>query len=168
MLEKLVPSLTKQEKVSIANLIGTCPLALDILGGLFKSNDAPSAKQLMEIRLIKTLNRSELTPERRLDICINCAYDFTPPELKILAQNLSQFPGSFDQPSAFEIVFNLTAQEISNPSQQRDDSEEQLKRLAKRLLLQFSDRTERYHFHKIIQQIFLKNSDNWLFHLRFQ
>ena len=133
MLGKLAPSLMHQTRKGqhIANLIGNCSLALDILGGLLKIDDAPNAEKLienMEKRLLKTLNLSELTPERRLDICINGAYDFTPPAFEYFVlshlysprtQEFSHFPASFDQPSAFEIVFNLTSHEISNPSQQR-------------------------------------------------
>ena len=48
MLGRVAPSLTDDEKRKIADLTGNVPLALDVVGAIFKFPDAPTAKDIIQ------------------------------------------------------------------------------------------------------------------------
>ena len=143
LLGKLAPSLTDVQKMQIAELTGNVPLALDVVGAIFKFPNAPTAEEVIQglkKNPVTTLSPPELYSH--LDTSIGLAYSFLSPDLKELCVNLSQFPGSFDQFSASRIVYAGT------------DVEPQLKTLVRRSLL-FNQHT-RFHFHQLIREYFLQ------------
>ena len=145
LLSKLAPSLTDVQKMQIAELTGNVPLALDVVGAIFKFPNAPTAEEVIQglkKNPVTTLSPPELYSH--LDTSIGLAYSFLSPDLKELCANLSQFPGSFDQFSASRIVYAGT------------DVEPQLKTLVRRSLL-FNQQT-RFHFHQLIREYFLQKS----------
>ena len=145
LLSKLAPSLTDVQKMQIAELTGNVPLALDVVGAIFKFPNAPTAEEVIQglkQNPVTTLSPPEL--HSHLDTCIGLAFDFLSPDLKELCINLSQFPGSFDQRSASRIVYAGI------------DIELQLKTLVRRSLL-FNQHT-RFHFHQLIREYFLQKS----------
>ena len=145
LLSKLAPSLTDVQKMQIAELTGNVPLALDVVGAIFKFPNAPTAEEVIQglkKNPVTTLSPPEL--HSHLDTSIGLAYSFLSPDLKELCVNLSQFPGSFDQHSASWIVYAGI------------DVEPQLKTLVRRSLL-FNQHT-RFHFHQLIREYFLQKS----------
>ena len=145
LLGEIVYSLTDDQKMQIAELTGNVPLALDVVGAIFKFPNAPTAEEVIQglkKHPVTTLSPPELYSH--LDTSIGLAYSFLSPDLKELCVNLSQFPGSFDQFSASRIVYAGT------------DVEPQLKTLVRRSLL-FNQHT-RFHFHQLIREYFLQKS----------
>ena len=145
LLSKLAPSLTDDQKMQIAELTGNVPLALDVVGAIFKFPNAPTAEEVIQglkKHPVTTLSPPELYSH--LDTSIGLAYRFLSLDLKELCINLPQFPGSFDQLSASRIVYAGT------------DIEPQLKTLVRRSLL-FNQQT-RFHFHQLIREYFLQKS----------
>ena len=144
LLSKLAPSLTDVQKMQIAELTGNVPLALYVVGALFKLPQAPTAEEIIQglkKNPVETLSPPELLSN--VDVCISLAYSFLTPELKELCVNLSQFPGSFDQFSASWIVSSGI------------DIEPQLKTLVRRSLLFNHHIQIRFHFHQLIREYFL-------------
>ena len=143
LLSIVAPSLTEDQKRQIAELTGNVPLALDVVGAIFKFPNAPTAEDVIE-RLknnpVATLSPSEL--HSKVNASIGLAYSYLPPELKELCVNLSHFPASFDQDSAV-FIFHLNY-EVSP-----------LDLLVQRSLLQFNRPTKRYNFHQLIRSYFL-------------
>ena len=48
LLSKLAPSLTDVQKMQIAELTGNVPLALDVVGAIFKFPNAPTAEEVIQ------------------------------------------------------------------------------------------------------------------------
>ena len=97
LLDRLAPSLTDNQKMQIADLTGNVPLALAVVGAIFKFPDAPTPEEVIEglkENLVGTLSPAEL--QSKVNRSISLAYHYLMPELKELCVNLSHFPGSFD------------------------------------------------------------------------
>ena len=145
LLGEIAYSLTNVQKMQIAELTGNVPLALDVVGAIFKFPNAPTAEEVIQglkKNPVTTLSPPELYSH--LDTSIGLAYSLLSPDLKELCVNLSQFSGSFDQLSASRIVYAGI------------DIEPQLKTLVRRSLL-FNQHT-RFHFHQLIREYFLQKS----------
>ena len=141
LLDRLAPSLTDNQKMQIADLTGNVPLALAVVGAIFKFPDAPTPEEVIEglkENLVGTLSPAEL--HSKVDESISLAYHLTP-ELKELCVNLSHFPGSFNRASAVAIF---------------DFSENMLEMLVQRSLLQYECNGRRFHFHLLLKTFFLQ------------
>ena len=141
LLSIVAPSLTEDQKRQIAELTGNVPLALDVVGAIFKFPSAPTAEEVIEHlkeNPVATLSPSEL--HSKVDASIGLAYSYLPPELKELCVNLSHFPASFDRKSAAFIFHEMSPLDL----------------LVQRSLLQFNRPTKRYHFHQLIRSYFLQ------------
>ena len=156
LLGQLAPSLTDIQKMQIAELTGNVPLALDVVGAIFKFPNAPTVDEVihgLRENPVTTLSSSKI--HSKLDVSIGLAYSYLSPELKQLCLNLSQFPGSFSGESAFAIF------DISSESQtiwywsRLILQESQLDMLVQRSLPQFNSALKRFHFHQLIQKYFL-------------
>ena len=150
LLGEVAPSLTDDEKIQIARLTGNVPLALDVVGAIFKFPNAPTAEEIIQglkEEPVATLSQSKL--HSKMDVSIGLAYMYLSPELQMLCLNLSYFPGSFDQDLA-ALIFDLEI--ISYSYFIHRDS--QLDMLVQRSLLQFSHPTKTYKFHQLIQKYF--------------
>ena len=142
LLDRLAPSLTDNQKMQIADLTGNVPLALAVVGAIFKFPDAPTPEEVIEglkENLVSTLSPAEL--HSKVDGSISLAYHYLTPELKELCVNLSHFPGSFDKTSAVAIF---------------DSRENMLKMLVQRSLLQYERNVRRFHFHLLLKTFFLQ------------
>ena len=175
LLRKLTPNLKQEERVKIANLTGNHPLALEIVGTLMIFPESPIPQGLIEdlkSKQIVTLHDPQLSPEERIRVCFEVVMHFTFPNLKILAQNLSHFPASFDEQSALEIVFGLSPEEASQSSKRKEYYVSQLRALHQLSILKYHRKTKRYTFvHNIVRECFLyedRFSENMLFLSRFQ
>ena len=142
LLDRLAPSLTDNQKMQIADLTGNVPLALAVVGAIFKFPDAPTPEEVIEglkENLVGTLSPAEL--HSKVDGSISLAYHYLTPELKELCVNLSHFPGSFDKTSAVAIF---------------DFREYMLEMLVQRSLLQYERNIRRFHFHLLLKTFFLQ------------
>ena len=160
LLGKLAPSLTDVQKMQIAELTGNVPLALDVVGALFKFPNAPTVEEVihgLRENPVTTLSSSKIHP--KLDVSIGLAYSYLSPELKQLCLNLSQFPGTFSGESAFAI-FDMNS-ELQTTSRYWSRLI-QLHMLVQRSLLQYNNALKRFHFHQLIQKYFLHVSSQEL------
>ena len=142
LLDRLAPSLMDNQKMQIADLTGNVPLALAVVGAIFKFPDAPTPEEVIEglkENLVSTLSPAQL--HSKVDGSISLAYHYLTPELKELCVNLSHFPGSFDRASAVAIF---------------DFRENMLEMLVQRSLLQYERNVRRFHFHLLLKTFFLQ------------
>ena len=157
LLSKLAPSLTDVQKMQIAELTGNVPLALDVVGAIFKFPNAPTAEEVIQSlreNPVTTLSSSKI--HSKLDVSIGLAYSYLSPELKQLCLNLSQFPGSFSGESAFAIFDISSKFQMTGSGMNRlIDRESPLDMLVQRSLLQFNSAQKRFYFHQLIQKYFL-------------
>ena len=131
--------------MQIADLTGNVPLALAVVGAIFKFPDAPTPEEVIEglkENLVGTLSPAEL--HSKVDVSISVAYHYLTPELKELCVNLSHFPGSFDKTSAVAIF---------------DFRENMPEMLVQRSLLQYERNVRRFHFHLLLKTFFLRVND---------
>ena len=143
LLGRLAPSLTDDQKMEIATLTGNVPLALDVIGAIFKFPNAPTAEEV--IQGLKENPLRTLSPpmiHSTVHVSIGLAYSYLTPELQQLCLNLSHFPGSFDEVSVIAI-FSMDINYKAN-----------LSMLVQRSLLQFNSATKRYHLHHLIRKYF--------------
>ena len=139
LLDKLAPSLTDNQKI---DLTGNVPLALAVVGAIFKFPDAPTPEEVIEglkENLVGTLSPADL--HSKVDVSISLAYHYLTPELKELCVNLSHFPGSFDKTSAVAIF---------------DFRGNMLEMLVQRSLLQYERNVRRFHFHLLLKTFFFQ------------
>ena len=156
LLGKLAPSLTDVQKMQIAELTGNVPLALEVVGAIFKFPNAPTVDEVihgLRENPVTTLSSSKI--HSKLDVSIGLAYSYLSPELKQLCLNLSQFPGSFSGESAFAIFDICSESQTSWYWSRLILQESQLDMLVQRSLLQFNSALKRFHFHQLIQKYFL-------------
>ena len=142
LLDRLAPSLMDNQKMQIADRTGNVPLALAVVGAIFKFPDAPTPEEVIEglkENLVSTLSPAQL--HSKVDGSISLAYHYLIPELKELCVNLSHFPGSFDRASAVAIF---------------DFRENMLEMLVQRSLLQYERNVRRFHFHLLLKTFFLQ------------
>ena len=145
-LGKVAPILTYDQKMEIAHLTGNVPLALDVVGAIFKFPDAPSAESVIQglgDNPLQTLTPTEINTNF-VDISIGLAYSYLKPELKQLCVNLSHFPGSFGKESAL-FFFKF--------------SKDMLDELVQRSLVQSSHGRQRYYFHQLLRTFFLSQEE---------
>ena len=146
-LGKVAPILTYDQKMEIAHLTGNVPLALDVVGAIFKFPDAPSAESVIQglgDNPLQTLTPTEINTNF-VDISIGLAYSYLKPELKQLCVNLSHFPGSFGKDSALSF-FKF--------------SKDMLDELVQRSLVQSSHGRQRYYFHQLLRTFFLSQEES--------
>ena len=134
LLGAVAPSLTDDQKRQIADLTGNVPLALQVIGPIFKFQNAPFSEKVI-LKLRDNLPRPAQLPTSSIDL----AYSYLKPQLKLLCVNLSHFPGSFNKESA-SFIFSFT--------------ENMLDELVQRSLLQSSHGTQRYFFHQLLHKFF--------------
>ena len=146
-LGKVAPILTYDQKMEITHLTGNIPLALDVVGAIFKFPDAPSAESVIQglrDNPLQTLTPTEIHTNF-VDISIGLAYSYLKPELKQLCVNLSHFPGSFGKDSALSF-FKF--------------SKDMLDELVQRSLVQSSHGRQRYYFHQLLRTFFLSQEES--------
>ena len=141
LLSKLAPGLTADQKRQIAHLTGNVPLALEVIGAIFKFPDAPTAENVIQgltNHPLRTLSPAQLLS--KVDASIGLAFSYLTDELKLSCVNLSHFPGSFNTESA-SFIFSFTKGMINE--------------LVQRSLLQSSHGGKRYYFHQLLKKFFL-------------
>ena len=141
LLGRVAPSLTHGQKIQIASLTGNVPLALDVVGAIFKFPGAPSATdeiQGLRDHPLQTLSPVEL--HSKVDACIGLAYSYLTQDLKRFCFYLSHFPGSFDKSASIFSIFK--------------NANTMLDELVQRSLLQSSHGKQRFYFHQLLRKFF--------------
>ena len=144
-MSEVAPSLTIDQKRQIADLTGNVPLAIEVVGAIFKFPDAPTAEEVIQglrENLVSTLSPDEL--HSKVDVSMGAAYSYLTPELKQLCVNLSHFPGKFSKESAVAI-FNFRGQ--------------MLDKLVQRSLLQYERNLKQFHYHQLLKMFLSQVSD---------
>ena len=147
----MAPSLTHDQKMQIADLTGNVPLALDVVGAIFKFPDAPTVNTIIKglrEHPLHTLSPDELHFSDKVEVSIRLAYNCLKQELKQFCINLSHFPGSFHRKMA-KFLFRFIADSM-------------LDELVQRSLLQSSHGRKRFYFHQLLR-IFFKSQKGRIF-----
>ena len=153
LLDQKSPDLLNvNEKIAIANLTGSVPLALQIVGSLLNKRLNPPTPSIIieELRYqpIPTLSPPDLHRKMRINASISVSYNYLEPRLQKLARFLANFPGSFTKPMAIIVL-------RSNDFQVTEDYvESSLGKLVTRSLLEYSPLSGRYHFHHLLREFF--------------
>ena len=165
LLEYKVPSsitLSMEEKEEIANLTGSVPLALQIIGSILRLPDSPSPSALineLKKELIKTLSPPEFPAYEQVFTTIGLSYKYLPERLRRIGCQLTVFPGSFKLAAAFAVCNSSTKSErLSDQFTSTEPTKEfsdQLKTLVRNALLEHSQRIDRYQYHRLIKEYFL-------------
>ena len=160
LLDHKVASLSHEEKEQIANLTGNVPLALQIIGSILHLPDSPSLTALigeLKNELIQTLSPTDFPVNKQVFTTISLSYKYLPKELQRIGCQLTVFPGSFTLLAAFT-VFNNGTEIFYNQfvsTEQTKKFGNQLKSLVRNSLLEYSQRTDRYQYHRLIKEYFL-------------
>ena len=177
LLDRKSPGLLNtNEKVAMVNLTGGVPLALQIVGSLLNKplNPPTPATIIEELRNqpIPTLSPINLNKKLRINASISVSYNYLGYELKAIARNLANFPGSFNKHIASKILRSVLFNHISDLTD--DIVSKWLDGLVTRSLLEFNTQSERYHFHHLIKEFFRDvqlnhhRQERWKFVLAFQ
>lgn len=155
LLDHKVPSrikLSHEEREQIAHLTGNVPLALQIIGSILRLPDSPSPAVLIDElknELIKTLSPDDFPMHEQVFTTINISYKYLPKELQQIGRQLTAFPGSFELSAAFAVHM------CNSSTQPTKEFGNQLTSLVRNSLLEHSQRTGRYQYHRLIKEYFL-------------
>jgi ATP-dependent Lon protease len=156
LLDQKSPSLlSENEKISIANLTGHVPLALQIVGSLLNKRLNPPTPYVIieELKLhpIPTLSPPDLHRKMRINASISISYNYLESRLKKVARYLANFPGSFTESMASGVLRSVS----SNIFQVTEDYvHSSLGKLVTRSLLEYNPFLGRYHFHHLLREFF--------------
>ncbi len=158
--QKSISTLTQEQAVTIAELVGNIPLALHVVGSLINDN-VPVDIVITELneRLLDTLSSETLPPSQRVRKVMELSYKHLNATIQDFACFLTTFPGSFSVDAAIRVldifidypVFLIFHQVIINNPRQC------LKRLEEASLLEHywhADQS-RYQLHKLIKELFI-------------
>ena len=157
LLQKIISShnatiLDSNTCITIADLTGNAPLALQVVGAVLNQPDPPEPLAIvanLKKDPISTTSTGELRVEYRVNASIRLSYDHLTSSLQIIGRYLAEFPGSFDEEAACTItsdVFNSSA----------CSGADGFHSLVDRSLLRYDHYTKRYQFHRLIQDFFLQ------------
>ncbi len=152
MLELRNPSLLNDsEKTVIANLTGEVPLALKIVGALL-SNRIHSVTEIIENlkeQPISALSPHELWSSMQLNVSISLSYNYLDQNVQNVGRYLAFFPGSFDLLTAVGTLDPLTKLGVISQIKLS------LNKLVQLSLLEYEEKSHRYHYHKLIKDYFI-------------
>ena len=156
MLELRNPSLLNDsEKTVIANLTGEVPLALKIVGALLSSNKVISVTEIIDNlrqQPISTLSPPESWSSMQLNESISLSYNYLDENVQKIGRYLAFFPGSFDLLTAVGTLDPLT--KLGVISQVKLS----LYKLIQLSLLEYEEKSHRYHYHKLIKDFFFMHT----------
>lgn len=164
LLEYVISSrvtISNEEKEQIANLTGNVPLALHIIGAILHLPNSPSPAVLineLEEELIETLSPPDLPADEQVFTTISLSYKYLPKELRWIGCQLTVFPGSFKIQAAFAVCNYNGSTRFSDQLTDMESTKEfsdHLKSLVKNALLEYSQRTDRYQYHRLIKEYFV-------------
>ena len=151
-------TLTASEKEEIAELTGKVPLALLIIGSLLQLPDiAGTGAIIAELRKqpIPTLSPKQLPKNEQINASFSLSYNYLSTDEKMIGKLLANFPGSFDKEAYISILKHGFIQANSN-AEVENIIHAAVKVLVQRSLLEYQRRNDRFHFHRLIREFFLK------------
>ena len=147
--------LNMTEKIAIANLTGSVPLALQIVGSLLNKRLKPPTPSVIieELRRqpIPTLSPTDLNRKMRINASISVSYNYLEPKLRKIARYLADFPGSFTKSIAAGVLRSISSNVIEVTEEYIETC---LSSLVTRSLLEYNTHSERYHFHRLLKEFF--------------
>ena len=161
MLESIIPDGMKaslSEREDLAELTGSVPLALRIIGSLLRlhlPNLASPVAVIAELKKepISTLSPYQLPENNTISASFNLSYRYLNLRESLVGQLLSNFPGSFNMEACIAVLKNTSF--MLEDSLEETVIESAVKMLAQRSLLEYSCDDDRYHFHSLIRDYFL-------------
>ncbi len=97
--------ITQEDGETIADLVGNCPLALQILCvAIRQSSNVTAVISMLKQNTLKTILPKHLGAEDRFEMVMNLAYTNLPDETKDCVQCVGAFPGSFDEDAGVIIL----------------------------------------------------------------
>ena len=165
LLDQKLPYLNSslKEKEEIAELTGNVPLALHIVGSILILPNPPKTTAVIEelrANPVLALSPKQLPAKLRINASISLSYHYLNDNLRKVAHFLALFPGSFDKMAALGVFreihqilslsFNGTLTRIMTLGTH------ELRELVDRSLIEYNERTERYQYHRLIQDFLLK------------
>ena len=151
---KVDERLTVVAKESIADLTGNVPLALQIIGSLLNQPDPPKPSVIIdELRRqpIATLSPKQLPVSKQVNASVSLSYRYLTHRLQKIGRYLANFPGSFGEADAFEVLHYIA----KHPSTTREYLLASMNELVQRSLLEYNRRTSRYQYHRLIREFFI-------------
>ena len=139
-------NLTQEEKEELAKHTGNVPLALQIVGSLLCLPNTPTPSNViseLQINPMKVLTPPEFHADEQIFTTISLSYNYLSKEVKEVGRQLSVFPGSFTQEAALKIC-------------RSDSVADAISKLVWNSLLEHNKRNDRYQYHRLIREYFLK------------
>ena len=155
LLQNVVKDLDSTLCEPMTNLTGNVPLALLVVGSLLNLPDPPTPNTLiknLKNRLMATLSPEDLPDDDRVNSSIALSYQYLNRRVQKVGRYLASFPGSFDKKAACEILLYISRKMDSGNC---DKVDVHLDVLMQRSLLEYSRRTDRYQFHRLIREFFI-------------
>ena len=157
LLEIKSPGLLGMEdKMTIANLTGSVPLALQIVGSLLNRRSNPTSPSViiedLQHHPIPTLSPAALHKKMRINASISVSYNYLDIKLRKIARYLANFPGSFSKLTAIAVLRSISSNTIKVTE---DYIGSCLDSLLTRSLLEYNPHMRRYHFHRLLKEFFL-------------
>ena len=151
-------TLTASEKEEIAELTGKVPLALLIIGSLLQLPDIAGTGAIiakLKKQPIPTLSPKQLPKKEQINASFSLSYDYLSTNEKMIGKLLANFPGSFDKAAYISVLKHGFIQANSN-AEVENIINDAVEVLVQRSLLEYQGRNDRYHFHRLIREFFLK------------
>ena len=145
--------LTIAEQKAIVELTECFPLALNLLGALFGAEQSSISPQDVIDEINKT--RFDFSYFNNMSLVISVAYNYLIFDVKEYGRHLAYFQGSFNKNAAHSVIGHL-----------RNNSEDKVKsilltnELTMRSLLGYDRVSNRYKFHRLINNFFLLQSNS--------
>lgn len=141
------------EREELAELTGSVPLALQIVGSLLRLPNLPSPTAVilkLKQEPILTLSPEQLPENKKINASFSLSYKYLSVKEKRIGKLLSNFPGSFTiEACAAIITFR------SSSANKLSITKTTVTTLVQRSLLEYSHNDGRYHFHSLIRDYFL-------------
>ena len=165
LLKRLNSRISDEDASQIAQAVGNIPLALQIVGALLETRMSPSAIiSALTSNPIETLSSDTLPIDKQVITSLQLSYDNLDEFTQRCGRYLANFPGSFSKDAAIGVIqymvntsywyveaiyeLNIFLNWVPNPSTC-------LATLTHRSLLKSHSNTQRYSFHKLVQDFFL-------------
>ena len=165
LLKTLNLKISDEDASQIAQAVGNIPLGLQIVGALLETGMSSSAIIFaLSSNPIKTLSSDTLPIDKQVITSLQLSYDNLDEFTQRCGRYLANFPGSFSKDAAIGVIqymvntsywyveviyeFNIFLHWLPNPSTC-------LATLTHRSLLKSHSNTQRYSFHKLVQDFFL-------------
>ena len=131
--------------LEIAGLVGSVPLALQVVGSLLTQVDPSTIANDLRRNPIRALSPELLPSTERVFTSLNISYHYLIPQHQRCGRLLANFPGSFDNSAVLGILEGKLV----------NDTSMCLKALQHKSLLSYNAHIQRYRYHQLIKEFFV-------------